>query len=204
MSSNQTQSPGSSSVANLKSQGNKGNNMPFQLGSLLAQKQTTDAIISGFSGLITMLGTREYEAKLVQDSAGTPITWLEVRVYNTDTGIFDPPIYFLAGSTVPGAPTLPIRYLNDTTILSTIASNTTAVTGVVTSLTRVTGAGAGSVAAGKRTISFFNAGAADTNVNGAVLEAGELVTYPELSNRDLYAAIAYDALTSELLISTVG
>ena len=65
-------------------------------------------------------------------------------------------------------------------------------------------AGAATVAAGKRTISFFNSGDADVTVNGSVLAAGTGITYPELSNRDLYAAIPYNSLTSELTITTVG
>ena len=80
----------------------------------------------------------------------------------------------------------------------------TAVTGVATSLLVVTGAGAASVAAGKRTVSFFNSGNADTTVNGTILKAGISITYPELANRDVYAAIPYNALTSELTITTVG
>ena len=80
----------------------------------------------------------------------------------------------------------------------------TAVTGVATSLLVVTGAGAASVAAGKRTVSFFNSGNADTTVNGATLARGVSITYPELANRDVYAAIPYNALTSELTITTVG
>lgn len=132
MSSNQTQSPNSGSKGNTKTQGNKGNNFPFQFNQLLAQGETTAAIQSGFSALIAILGTKEYEAKLVEDSAGSPLTWLEVRVYNTGAGTFDPPVYYLAGSTVAGSPTLPIFYLNDSTVLSTIASNTTGLATEVT------------------------------------------------------------------------
>jgi len=88
--------------------------------------------------------------------------------------------------------------------LSAVNTKLAPITGVVTSLSVITGAGAASVAAGKRTVSFFNSGAADTTVNGATLKAGVGITYPELSNRDTYGAIPYDALTSELTITTVG
>lgn len=120
------------SKANDNTSGNQGKNMPFQWNMLQSQGAMINAITGGFSALITLLGTKEYEAKLVEDSAGTPVTWLEVRVYNTGTGTFDPPVYYLAGSTIPGSPTLPIFYLNDSTILSTIASNTTGLATQVT------------------------------------------------------------------------
>lgn len=95
--------------------------------------------------------------------------------------------------------------LADTTAIATdVNTIATPVTGVATALLIVNVAGAATVAAGKRTISFFNSGNQDTTVNGSVLVAGTGITYPELSNRDLYAAIPYDSLTSELTITTVG
>lgn len=90
------------------------------------------------------------------------------------------------------------------TTLAAVNTKLTATTGVASTLLVVTGAGAASVAAGKRTVSFFNSGNADASVNGATLARGVGITYPELANRDVYAAIPYDALTSELTITTVG
>jgi hypothetical protein len=82
--------------------------------------------------------------------------------------------------------------------------NVAPITGVVTSALNVTVAGPAIVEAGKRTISFLNYGSADAEVNGAHVPAGVTITYPELSNRDTYGAIPYNALTSSLLITTAG
>lgn len=89
---------------------------------------------------------------------------------------------------------------NIATDTSTLA---TPVTGLAAVNLRVTGAGAASVVAGKRRVSFFNAGDVDTTVAGATLKAGEITTFVA-GERDVLAAIAYDALASELLISTIG
>ncbi len=89
-------------------------------------------------------------------------------------------------------------------IQSSVATLSTPVTGVPSTLLIVSVTGAASVAAGKRTVSFKNTGNADTTVNGATLKRGLGITYPELANRDVYAAIPYNALTSELTITTVG
>lgn len=85
-----------------------------------------------------------------------------------------------------------------------VATLSTPVTGVPSTLLIVSVTGAASVAAGKRTVSFKNTGNADTTVNGATLKRGLGITYPELANRDVYAEIPYNALTSELTITTVG
>ncbi|HPQ80062.1 MAG TPA: hypothetical protein PLG47_06380, partial [Candidatus Dojkabacteria bacterium] len=93
-------------------------------------------------------------------------------------------------------------------LLGTIDADTsslaTPTTGLAVSMLRVTGAGAASVAAGKRRVSFFNAGNADSTVAGATLKKGEIVSFSADGLRDTLAAISYDALTSELLITTVG
>jgi hypothetical protein len=67
----------------------------------------------------------EYEAKLVVDSASD--TWLEVRVWNTAAGTFDPPVYYLAGSNTVGTPVAPINYINPNTLLAQISANTTGI-----------------------------------------------------------------------------
>lgn len=91
---------------------------------------------------------------------------------------------------------------------ATIAADTTTiatpVAGLGTSMLRVTAAGAASVASGKRRVSFFNAGNNDSNVAGAILKKGEVVTFSADGVRDTLEEITYDALTSELLITTVG
>jgi len=95
--------------------------------------------------------------------------------------------------------------LVDTTAIATnIGTLATPITGLATSLLIVSVTGAASVSAGKRSVSFMNTGNNDATVNGSTLKAGLSIDYPLLSNRDVYAAIPYNALTSELTITTVG
>jgi hypothetical protein len=94
--------------------------------------------------------------------------------------------------------------LGTTAIAVDTSTLATPVTGLATSLTRVTVAGAATVAAGKRRASFFNAGNSDSTVAGGTLERGETITFSADGLRDTLAAIAYNSLTSELVITTVG
>lgn len=64
---------------------------------------------------------RDYEVRLVVDSTPvTPVTWLEVRYWDAQSGTLGTPQYYLPGSTTPGSPVLPISYINDQTLLSQI------------------------------------------------------------------------------------
>mgnify|MGYP003352227331 CR=1 FL=1 len=115
------------SVGNLKTYGNKGNNFPYQLRNL---QLLADIAASGgaSNALLTQILTaiqagQEYEAALVVDAAN--VTWLEVRVWNTVSHTFDPPIYYAPGNNTTGTPTAPITYINPNTYLASIVSNTT-------------------------------------------------------------------------------
>ena len=65
----------------------------------------------------------DYEAKLVVDNLD--VTYLEVRIWNSSTGAFNPPTYYLPNSNTPSTPTPPLSYINPNTFLSLIVSNTT-------------------------------------------------------------------------------
>ena len=88
--------------------------------------------------------------------------------------------------------------------LGEVVAATTGRTGLATSLLRVGTAGAATVAAGKRKVNFLNTGSTDASVNGGILKSGEFISYGGEALRDTLAAIPYDALTSELLITTTG
>lgn len=121
------------SIGNLKDYGNKGNNFPWQLKMLMGQECACDALNSLVQNTDTVeplllqilnaiqAGT-DYEAFLVVDNAG--VNWLEVRIWNTGTGSFDPPVYFLAGTNTPGTPAAPITYINPNSYLAQIVSYT--------------------------------------------------------------------------------
>ncbi len=74
----------------------------------------------------------------------------------------------------------------------------------VTGPTRTSGSG--TVPAGARMVSFYNAGGAAVDVNGgtANLEASESVTFQAGGENDTLPAIAYDATGSTLVITVVS
>ena len=83
------------SIGNLKTDGGKGTNWPWQY-----------RMLKGLEGIINAINTtseaQEYEAKVVNiNCTGDPFTgdrlYLEVRVFDTDTGAFNPPVYYLPG-----------------------------------------------------------------------------------------------------------
>jgi hypothetical protein len=126
------------SIGNLQTDGNKGNNYPWQLKMLLGQQcacdqltlanqilqeidDNTDTVEPLLAQILAAVqqGT-DYEAALVVDANNN--TWLEIRVWNGVT--FDSPIYFLAGSNTAGTPVAPITYINPNTYLTQIVSYT--------------------------------------------------------------------------------
>ena len=124
------------SVGDLKTDGLKGNNFPWQLKMLNGQQcacdylQAIDLNTDDIEPLLLQIllaiqSGQDYEAMLVVDA--NDITWLEIRVYNPDTGTFDPPVYYLPGSNTPGTPLAPLTYINPNTYLASIVSNTTAI-----------------------------------------------------------------------------
>ena len=132
------------SSGNLNTYGGKKTNFPFQHNLLLINSAISAAVAGAATEataqliLTALQSGQDYEAKLVRDSSVPPLNFIEVRIFNVTTGTFDPPVYYLAGSTTPttiggpGGPVAPIVYIDPTTLLSTIASNTTGLATQVT------------------------------------------------------------------------
>jgi hypothetical protein len=97
-------------------------------------------------------------------------------------------------------------FATETTLLAVLADTNSLDTPIVNSksILRVTVAGLGSVAAGKRRVSFYNAAKPDANVDGIVIKRGEVFTFVADGMRDTLDSFSYDCLTSELVITTVG
>ena len=122
--------------------GNKGSNWRYEyevLRTLTDIAGASGGILTGVSTEATLqqvlsaiqAGT-EFEARLIQDAING--TWLEVRTWNTDTSTWNPVTYYPAGSNTPGSPEFPITYLNPTSVLAQISSNTTGLNLEVTQL----------------------------------------------------------------------
>jgi hypothetical protein len=164
----------------------------------LATETTLLALLSA-----TIDADQDIEILLVRDTV-TLIVYQQITDYQTGV----PVVTYKDVNGAPFVPTNPMEYLDPSAVLNLILAEliilATPVASIGTSLLVVSTPGAASVAAGKRSVSFMNTSDLDCEVNGVTLAAGLSITYPLLSDRDTYDAIAYNALTGELTITTVG
>lgn len=134
------------SIGNLKDNGNKGNNFPFQLRDLqlLGQIAANTAITGGLATEATLLQVlaaiqngQEYEQNLVIDSGdpacgitGCP-TYLQVRIWDSVNHVFGAPRYFDANGTeffLGGSPLYgPMVIVNPQYVLESILAQLVAI-----------------------------------------------------------------------------
>lgn len=207
------------SIGNLKTDGGKGTNWPWQY-----------RMLKGLEGIINAINTtaeaQEYEAKVVNiNCTGDPFTgdrlYLEVRVFDVDTGAFNPPVYYLPGDNIEypltDFATCTITYPDAdapytlgqkdmaNSVPVTIANDQEGI--VVTPELLRTGA-ASTVPAGARSVSIANVGAGDGEVLGETLAAGETITFDAGAVNNSLGVIAYDptsggTTTTTFLIATL-
>jgi len=170
-------------------------------GSALATEATLISVLNAI-----VASDQDIEILLVRDTV-TLIVYQQITDYTSGV----PVVTYKDVNGTPFVPVNPMEYLDPSAVMNlmlteliAINASTTPIASIPTGLDVIVGAGAATVVAGKRTVSFMNTGDANTTVNGTTLKAGIAITYPELANGDTYAAIPYDALTSELTITTVG
>jgi len=209
------------SIGNLKTDGGKGTNWPWQYKMLLGLDKIAAAIVTD---------GKDYESDLISIKCGAnpAIIRLEVRIFDTTTGAFtDIELYppgsliedttdystctktYLDAGDATEATLQAIEAINTdieakTTLVvantdeikgfnETIKDNTTAVTGITPALLRPTTSG--SVAAGARSVSIANVGAESGTVLGIELAAGETVNFDAGSLNNTLAAVTYDPTT---------
>jgi hypothetical protein len=111
------------------------NRLRDKLCCLIENTDELESILSGVATEATLQMVlsaiqdgQDFEAKLVVDDNGNGATYLEVRIWNSDTQTWEAPLYYAPGSNT-GLPlaslTAPIIYINPNTLLAQIASNTT-------------------------------------------------------------------------------
>lgn len=223
MAINQTQSPKGATVGNPNTEGNKKSNFSWQSKMLQVLGQIATAIPASaccptaateatlLSILVALQTGREFEQLLVVDLGGVGCpdncpTYSQIRIFNSGTGTFDPPVYYDATGAVV-VPVGPLQFINPQFVLDNIYTEIQLIasilsgTGRTPTLTRASGAG--NVAAGARMVSFYNAGDNNATVLTAALLPGERVTYPAMGENDTYSIMAYDATNTDLLISVV-
>jgi hypothetical protein len=209
------------SVGNLKDQGNKGNNFPYQRAVLellnnisagsggccpTAATENTLANVtakdSTLQSILAALGQGSaFYSNLVVDNNGTGNTYSEVRVWNGTT--FDPSIYYDASGNIV-TPIPPLVYVNPQYVLNNILLQVVAVSNRTPTMTRVSSAVMVTIPAGLRSVSFRNAGSINAMVLGAALLPGESVNFDAGSLKDTLGAITYNANGTDLLIITIA
>lgn len=129
------------SVGNLKDQGNQGKNFPYQLRNLQLLAQIAAGIVPPPGGLATeatllsvlaaLQNGQEFEQNLVVDLGGVGCpancpTYLQVRIFDTVTHTFGPPIYYDAAGAVV-VPVGPLQLVNPQFVLDNILTQVTAI-----------------------------------------------------------------------------
>ena len=212
------------SIGNLKTQGGKGTNWPWQYKMLLGLDKIAASIVTG---------GKDYESDLVSITCAGPVPpagtvlRLEVRVWDVTTGAFTSVSYYEPGSIIADPADYSgctITYLEagdateatlaailamntliegDTTAIATSTSNTDTNTNQIeVNTSPITGVVAdlrretasGTVGLLVRSASIANVGTEDGEVLGVTLAAGETVTFDAGLNNTL-AAISYDPTT---------
>lgn len=120
--------------------GDKGSNHNYEHRHLLALGNLISAVVSGTAGLATETtlqgvltavdSMRDYEVRLVVDSDTPPVTWLEVRYWDAQSGALGAPQYYLPGSSTPGAPVGALSYINPNTFLAQLVAELQALNAV--------------------------------------------------------------------------
>lgn len=224
------------SIGNLKDSGNQGNNFPWQLKMLLGQQcacdelaainANTDQVEYLLSAILTSLqASTDYEAKFVVDTCDADKVYLEVRVWDTDSGTWGPITYYLPGSSTPVIPvgagtpgclvyTDPSAVLGmilgelqlQTPILTAIEGNTTSIDTKLTSVVRtpniLRATSSGTIAPVVYDFSVSNVGSANGTILGATIKPGETLNFGAGALNNSYAAgtISYNGTGTELVI----
>ena len=171
--------------------------------------------------LVAIQAGTDYEAAIVLDAAG--VTWLEIRIYNSATSTFNPPVYYLAGTNTPGTPLAPLTYVNPNSYLAQIVSNTiglateTTLSNIDINLSQINfnttavnrtpvyfrTTTSGTIAAVTYSFSIANVGSADGTFLGDPIKPGESVSFGPDGINNYYAAstFTFDGTGTELLIT---
>lgn len=163
------------------------------LANVTAKDQTLQSILAALGQGST------FYSNLIVDNNGTGNTYSEVRVWNGTS--FNPSQYYDASGALV-TPILPLVYVNPQYVLNNILLQVAAVSNRTPTMTRTTGAG--TVTAGKRSVSFRNAGTITATVLGANLLPGETVNFDAGALKDTLDAFAYNANGTDLLITTIA
>lgn len=137
------------SVGNLKDNGNKGNNFPYQLNTLKTLGLIAGSTAAGATEatllqvLAAIQSGQEYEQNLVVDQGGVGCpancpTYLQIRIWDTVNHVFLPPVYYNAAGAVV-VPVGPVALVNPQYVLENILTQLTAINTAVSPVNTVPG-----------------------------------------------------------------
>jgi hypothetical protein len=213
------------SIGNLKDQGNRSNNFPYQLANLQLLGGIKDCCTTSGGTLLSILAAlqngQNFIQTLVEDQGGTgcpancPV-YLEVRIWNGTT--FDPPVYYDAEGNVV-IPVGPVVYLNPDfhlaqmvlllTSIDADTSNIAADTTATRTAKVISTSTSGTIPGNPMTVSIFNA----NTMSGAVTIGGTTISVPGgvtlsydaggLNNKFATGNFVYDATGTTFIITYV-
>ena len=198
------------SIGNLKTEGNKGNNFPYQLRTL----QLLDAInnsISALPGVDYETRTTTYEAIAPGTGyvAGNIIVRYDIIDVATSTVVSTVWFNQTLQTTITPAPLaanlVPINAPSGVTVLNSSLTVDSGAIQRTPNFLRPTGSN-GTVTAGKYSMSFASVGTGNAIVGGIILKTGETLNFDAGAINNTLGAVAYDTTTNvgaELIIITL-
>lgn len=166
---------------------------------------------------------QEFEQQLVIDNNSD--TYVQIRIWNTETHTFEAPVYYNAAGVV-SVPIPPLTLVNPQFVLDDILVQVQSINTVLSSYDKDAGAvsantlrvveatkdtahslttdtGVGTIAVGYRSVTLANIGGANAIIDGNTIPAGVVITLPFNPSGSYTTAVNYDATGTTLLISTI-
>jgi hypothetical protein len=197
------------SIGNLKTEGNKGNNFPYQLKSLQLLSAINNSI-NALPGVDYETRTTTYEA--INAGPGYSIQDIIVRydIINVATSTLAAEMWFnqtLQTTITAPAPLnlVPISAPSGVTILNGSVTVNSAIIQRTPNFLRPTSSN-GTVIAGTYSMSFASVGTGNAIVGGMILKTGETLNFDAGAINNTLGAVAYDTTTNagaELIIITL-
>lgn len=189
------------SVGNLNTYGDKKNNFAYQLGVLQQLEAIRAAIVAG-SGADREFRVTNYKANTNGTGYSTDDLISRTDIIDAFTGTIISTLWFNETTGLAITPAPPQADLDPYNPPSTITVSNLVSVNRTPTLLRDTGPG--TVTAGKRAVSFYNAGDADGVLLTDVIKPGETLTWEAGGQADVLTAITYDATGTELVIITTA
>lgn len=146
---------------------------------------------------------KDYEVKFMKDTGNGNLVFREVVIWNQTSSSFDAPIYYDASGSVY-VPVGPILYVDTEAAIIALLNEVASVVVRTPFYTNVLGVANSSVAAGARSVSFFNNGPTVATIQGSSLAAGKALEFNAGGENDTLAAITYVTIaTGDLDITTI-